>query len=68
MPWTRTGLLLGKLNVSLFVDNLLNSSPRLYTTHQVFSDPTTGAPVGSPLYTSFTERPLTAGLTAVFRF
>ncbi len=64
----RTGLLLGKLDVSLFVDNLLNSSPRLYTAHQVFSDPNTGAPVGSPLYTSFTERPLTAGLTAVFRF
>jgi iron complex outermembrane recepter protein len=64
----RTGLLFGKLDVSLFVNNVLNRSPRLYTSHQVFTDPNTGAAVGSPLYTSFTERPRTAGLTAVFRF
>jgi outer membrane receptor protein involved in Fe transport len=64
----RLGFLLGKLDVSLFVDNVLNRLPRLYTTHQVFTDPNTGALQGSPLYTQFTERPRTAGLTAVFRF
>lgn len=58
----RAGLVLGGLDLSVFVDNLANRAPRLFQTHQTFGG------VGSPLFTAFTQRPRTAGLTAVFRF
>ena len=64
----RAGVRFAGLDVSLFVDNLLNRLPTLYTTHQTFSDPVTGAPQSSPVFTSFTERPRTAGITAVLHF
>ena len=64
----RAGIILGGLDVSLFVDNVANRTPRLYTTHQTFTDSVTGALQSSPLFTSYTERPRTAGLTAIFRF
>ncbi len=64
----RAGFIVGGLDVSVFVDNVMNRAPRLYETHQTFTDPNTGALQSSPLFTAFTERPRTAGLTAVFRF
>jgi iron complex outermembrane recepter protein len=63
----RTGIRWRGLDLSLFLNNTLNRTPRLYTTHQVFNDPNGGLD-SSPLYTSFTERPRTGGLTAVYRF
>jgi hypothetical protein len=63
----RTGLLWGRIDVSLFVDNVLNRTPRLYTIHQVFPNANGGLD-SSPLFTSFTERPRTVGVTAVAHF
>jgi outer membrane receptor protein involved in Fe transport len=55
--------------VSLFADNVLNSHTRTNANHQVVTyDQTTGLPAASPLYRYLTYRPLTLGITAVFKF
>ena len=54
----RTGVLLGPANVSLFVDNLLDSAPLLDRAHQD-SD--------TLLFTQTTARPRTIGLTVTYR-
>jgi len=55
----RIGLLFRGLDLSVFADNLLNSHPQLGYSH---------ATVVSPVYNATTFRPLTAGLTGVYRF
>jgi outer membrane receptor protein involved in Fe transport len=55
----RLGLLIHGLDLSVFADNLLNSHPQLGYSH---------ATVASPIYNATTFRPLTAGLTAIYRF
>ncbi len=54
----RAGAVLGGANISLFVDNLLNSAPQLGYTHQD-SD--------TLLYENSTFRPRTVGLTVTYR-
>ncbi len=55
----RIGVVLSGLDLSVFADNLLNSHPQLGYSH---------ATVVSPVYNATTFRPLTAGLTGVYRF
>lgn len=55
----RFGAVVGGADVSLFVNNVLNSHPLLQRTHDI---------PGSPLYYDLTFRPLTAGVTATYRF
>jgi iron complex outermembrane recepter protein len=64
----RAGMRVAGLDVSLFVDNLLNRLPTLYEAHQTFTNSTTGALESSPVFTAFTERPRTVGVTAVLHF
>ena len=54
----RAGTVIGPANVSLFVDNLLDSTPRLTRTH---SD------LATLLFTRTTVRPRTVGLTLTYR-
>ncbi|WBO21113.1 TonB-dependent receptor [Sphingomonas abietis] len=54
----RAGALVGGMNISLFVDNLLDSAPLLDRTHQG---------IDTLLYTDRTWRPRTVGLTASYR-
>jgi iron complex outermembrane receptor protein len=54
----RAGGIIGGFNVSVFVDNLLDSSPLLDRSHQG---------VDTLLYTDTTWRPRTVGLTASYR-
>jgi len=55
----RAGVTLGGLDLSLFIDNVLNRSPQIYNPYHL---------KGSPLYPAFTIRPRTLGMTAVLRF
>jgi iron complex outermembrane recepter protein len=55
----RAGVRLQGLDLSLFVDNLLNSHPQLSLSH---TNP------GDPRFQAVTFRPLTYGVTAVVRF
>ncbi len=55
----RAGWRLPRLDVSLFVDNLTNTHPQLSLQH---TNP------GDPRYQAVTFRPLTYGVTAVYRF
>jgi outer membrane receptor protein involved in Fe transport len=55
----RVGMLIKGIDVSLFVDNLLNSHPQLGYSHATTTD---------PIYYATTLRPLTAGLTGTYRF
>jgi outer membrane receptor protein involved in Fe transport len=54
----RAGAILGDLNVSVFVDNLLGSSPLLERSHQASND---------EVFTESTLRPRTVGLTVSYR-
>jgi iron complex outermembrane recepter protein len=55
----RLGTLLGQWNLSVFVNNLTNNEPILSQGRDA---------TGSPIFTSFTYRPRTVGVTAVLRF
>ena len=69
----RSGMTLGDWQVSLFVDNVLNSHPvtnyeRVFTDSYnpaQFTTPPTAVP--GPQYNYYTFRPLTVGLSATFR-
>ena len=55
----RTGLLIGHgTNLSLFVNNLFNATPRLTQLHET---------LGSPLYTDSTLRPRYVGIMLTYR-
>jgi len=56
----RLGVLHEGLDISAFVDNATNANPRLD-----FSD---GAVASNPLHSATAIRPLTAGITALYRF
>ncbi len=65
----RAGMQFDHTQLSIFADNLTNSHQLLNSNHEVMTnDPTTGAPLASPLYRNISYRPLTFGLTAVFKF
>jgi iron complex outermembrane recepter protein len=55
----RAGTYLGDWNLSVFVDNLTNDEPVLSRGHDTLT---------SPIFTTFTYRPRTAGLTAIYKF
>jgi outer membrane receptor protein involved in Fe transport len=64
----RVGTQIDRWALSLFADNLLNSHTITNSNHQVISYDGSGAVLASPLYRDITFRPLTIGLTAVFKF
>jgi outer membrane receptor protein involved in Fe transport len=64
----RVGTQIDRWALSLFADNLLNSHTITNSNHQVMSYDGSGAVLASPLYRDITFRPLTIGLTAVFKF
>ena len=65
----RAGTQINHMQLSIFADNLTNSHQLLNSNHEVMtSDPNTGVPLASPLYRNISERPLTFGVTAVFKF
>jgi len=55
----RVGCYLGNLNLSVFADNVTNDHPVLSRGHDTIS---------SPIFTSYTYRPRTIGVTAVLKF
>jgi iron complex outermembrane recepter protein len=63
----RAGMQFGKWNVSAFVDNLFNTHPQILDSSDAFSvlDQFNPTPP-SQLITSYTLRPRTAGLTAIY--
>ena len=64
----RLGTQIDRWALSLFADNLLNSHTITNSNHQVISYDVSGATLATPLYRDITYRPLTIGLTAVFKF
>ncbi len=63
----RTGMTAGEWQLSLFVDNVLNSHP-VTNYERVFVDAyNPNVPVPIPQYNYYTFRPLTVGLSATFR-
>jgi outer membrane receptor protein involved in Fe transport len=65
----RAGTQFEHLQLSLFADNLTNSHQLLNSSHEVVTyDPNTGVPLASPLYRNISYRPLTFGITAVFKY
>jgi iron complex outermembrane recepter protein len=65
----RAGTQLDHVQLSLFADNLLDSHTITNSNHEVNSfDANTGLPLASPLYRFITYRPLTVGITAVFKY
>jgi iron complex outermembrane recepter protein len=65
----RAGTQINHMQLSIFADNVTNSHTILNANHEVVTDdPTTGVPLASPLYRNISYRPLTIGLTAVFKF
>jgi outer membrane receptor protein involved in Fe transport len=65
----RAGTQINHMQLSLYADNLTNSHQLLNSNHEVMTtDPTTGVPLASPLYRNISYRPLTFGVTAVFKF
>ena len=55
----RLGTLINDWNISLFVDNVTNDEPVLSRGHDTLS---------SPIFTAYTYRPRTIGLTAIYRY
>jgi iron complex outermembrane receptor protein len=55
----RSGVRFGGFDISVFGNNLLNTHPLLYASHDL---------VTSPLYFQYTWRPRTVGLTATYRY
>ena len=55
----RLGTLLGQWNLSLFVDNVTNDEPVLSRGHDTLT---------SPIFTSYTYRPRTIGVTGILKF
>jgi iron complex outermembrane receptor protein len=55
----RVGTYVGDWNLSLFADNVTNDEPVLSRNHDTLA---------SPIFTSFTYRPRTIGLTAILKF
>ncbi len=65
----RAGTTVGRAQVSLFADNLTNSHQLITANHEVVTtDPNTGVPLASPLYRNISNRPLTFGLTVVYKY
>jgi iron complex outermembrane receptor protein len=64
----RVGTQMDRWALSLFADNVLNSHTITNSNHQVISYDDSGATLATPLYRAITFRPLTIGLTAVFKF
>jgi len=65
----RAGMQFSHMQLSIFGDNLTNSHQLLNSNHEVMTyDPTTGVPLASPLYRNISYRPLTFGVTAIFKF
>lgn len=65
----RAGTQFDHMQLSLFADNLTNSHQLLNSNHEVMTyDPNTGVPLASPLYRNISYRPLTFGITAVFKY
>ena len=65
----RAGTTIQHAQVSVFADNLTNSRQLINSNHEVMtSDPNTGVPLASPLYRNISNRPLTFGLTVVFKY
>lgn len=65
----RAGTQFDHLQLSVFADNLTNSHQLLNSNHEVMtSDPNTGVPLASPLYRNISNRPLTFGITAVYKY
>jgi iron complex outermembrane recepter protein len=65
----RAGTQIQHVALSIFADNVLSSHTITNSNHEVMtSDPTTGVPLASPLYRDITYRPLTIGITAVFKY
>jgi len=54
--------------LSLFADNVFDSHTITNSNHQVITYDPTGATLASPLYRDITYRPLTVGITAVFKY
>jgi hypothetical protein len=64
----RAGTQIDRWALSIFADNLLDSHTITNSNHQVISYDASGATLATPLYRDITFRPLTIGLTAVFKF
>jgi iron complex outermembrane receptor protein len=65
----RAGTQFNHMQLSVFADNLTDSHTLLNSNHEVMTnDPTTGVPLASPLYRDISYRPLTVGITAVFKY
>ncbi|MGA8708245.1 MAG: TonB-dependent receptor [Steroidobacteraceae bacterium] len=65
----RAGTQINHMQLSVFADNLTNSHQLINSNHEVMTnDPNTGVPLASPLYRNISYRPLTFGITAVFKF
>jgi outer membrane receptor protein involved in Fe transport len=65
----RAGTTIDHAQVSVFADNLTNSHQLINASHEIVTfDPNTGAPLASPLYRNISNRPLTFGLTVVFKY
>jgi len=65
----RAGTQLEHVQLSLFADNLLDSHTVTNSNHEVNTfDANTGLPLASPLYRFISYRPLTVGITAVFKY
>jgi hypothetical protein len=65
----RAGTQIDHWALSVFADNLLDSHTITNSNHQVITyDTNTGATLATPLYRDLTFRPLTIGITAVFKY
>jgi iron complex outermembrane recepter protein len=64
----RAGTQIDHWALSVFADNLLDSHTITNSNHQVISYDPTGATLATPLYRDLTFRPLTIGITAVFKY